>query len=557
MTIFTPNYTPFRWRWIVVLMVFHSFAFAQHWNKTSHDFGRQKNWNNPTAYFLVTNTTNQTIFFLPTHYDPYVQILFEKKEINPGETLELQIRYFTPYVGKFDINVPIYLSNNRKPIQLQLKGIIISMDQSAMQECPRIENNAQSLSNMRVIHHFEMVNGKTGEPIKGAQVRITSRYSSEKYLSKNSAFSTQRKQPELVVVVIEKEGYEPYEADVYIGKNQNSTLIRLQPIVNHQPAIKEILEEEKTDNQPKEDPEKSQKWTDKMLEKWTDLTEKKEDEKPLAKNDDIEEKVHELDIENFDWSTLKRNDQQESENTDKEEKKQETPEKIVQEEKPKIIIAENDEKAVPEKTILDTKKDTAIMDDKGQLNRNLFVDNHLTFIVDISKSMDHPEKIPLLKMSMINLVKLLRPEDRVTLITYSTESTVLLEAVSGDRKNEVIRVIESLKAGGQSYGDDAVNLAYEVAIDNFIQGGNNEIILVTDGIFNTPKFKTKRMERFVSRQYKNQGILMSTIGFGRNNHAHNFLLSLANKGMGSYIRVNTLEDIENGIVSNVLSHSRK
>lgn len=513
--------------------------FAQQWNKTMHDFGKQKNWSNPTAFFLVSNNTSKTIFLLPTHYDPQIQILFEKKEIKPGEVLEIQVKYFSPFVGRFDVNVPIYMSNLNKPFLLQLKGQIISFDRSALQECPRIENNSQSLSNLQVNHHFEVVNEENGLPIEGVRIQIQSRYSSEKFISKKSQFVTQRKQPELVLITIEKDGFEKYEQEIYLGKSQNSTLIKLRPIPGYNPVVKSHPTNDNLENNEEANLEKSTSWTDKMLEKWNDLSTSEEDTKELAKTDLKDEKIEDYESEDFDWSSLKRK------NHDKK-----VVEKEIETDKKELLI---------EKTILvDYKnKDTSLLDNFGQLNPNLFVTNHLIFIIDISKSMDHPQKLPLLKSSIINLIQLLRPEDKLTIITYSTESLVLMDAVSGRSKNEMINIVDGLKAGGQSYGDDAVKLAFELALKNFIPEGNNEIILATDGIFNTPKFNQKSMERMISKQLKSQNILFSTIGFGRNNYAHDFLQSLSSKGSGSYTRVNSQEEIDEGVINVVLSHSRR
>lgn len=513
--------------------------FAQQWNKTMHDFGKQKNWSNPTAFFLVSNNTSKTIFLLPTHYDPQIQILFEKKEIKPGEVLEIQVKYFSPFVGRFDVNVPIYMSNLNKPFLLQLKGQIISFDRSALQECPRIENNSQSLSNLQVNHHFEVVNEENGLPIEGVRIQIQSRYSSEKFISKKSQFVTQRKQPELVLITIEKDGFEKYEQEIYLGKSQNSTLIKLRPIPGYNPVVKSHPTNDNLENNEEANLEKSTSWTDKMLEKWNDLSTSEEDTKELAKTDLKDEKIEDYESEDFDWSSLKRK------NHDKK-----VVEKEIETDKKELLI---------EKSILvDYKnKDTSLLDNFGQLNPNLFVTNHLIFIIDISKSMDHPQKLPLLKSSIINLIQLLRPEDKLTIITYSTESLVLMDAVSGRSKNEMINIVDGLKAGGQSYGDDAVKLAFELALKNFIPEGNNEIILATDGIFNTPKFNQKSMERMISKQLKSQNILFSTIGFGRNNYAHDFLQSLSSKGSGSYTRVNSQEEIDEGVINVVLSHSRR
>lgn len=528
-----------RYMLFLYIVGYATSNFAQQWNKTMHDFGKQKNWSNPTAFFLVSNNTSKTIFLLPTHYDPQIQILFEKKEIKPGEVLEIQVKYFSPFVGRFDVNVPIYMSNLNKPFLLQFKGQIISFDRSALQECPRIENNSQSLSNLQVNHHFEVVNEENGLPIEGVRIQIQSRYSSEKFISKKSQFATQRKQPELVLITIEKDGFEQYEQEIYLGKSQNSTLIKLRPIPGYNPVVKSHPTNDNLENNEEANLEKSTSWTDKMLEKWNDLSTSEEDTKELAKTDLKDEKIEDYESEDFDWSSLKRK------NHDKKvvEKEIETDKKELLIEKPILVDYKN--------------KDTSLLDNFGQLNPNLFVTNHLIFIIDISKSMDHPQKLPLLKSSIINLIQLLRPEDKLTIITYSTESLVLMDAVSGRSKNEMINIVDGLKAGGQSYGDDAVKLAFELALKNFIPEGNNEIILATDGIFNTPKFNQKSMERMISKQLKSQNILFSTIGFGRNNYAHDFLQSLSSKGSGSYTRVNSQEEIDEGVINGVLSHSRR
>ncbi|MFY0643553.1 MAG: VWA domain-containing protein [Bacteroidia bacterium] len=216
-----------------------------------------------------------------------------------------------------------------------------------------------------------------------------------------------------------------------------------------------------------------------------------------------------------------------------------------------IVVPQNDN--VPS----NTKVDSSTFDKEGKLNENVYAFNHIVFVIDVSSSMDKEEKLPLLKYSMARMIEVLRPEDKVTIISYASGVNILASAVSGARKRELLNIVNSLSAQGQSFGSHAIDEAYNVAREQFIIDGNNEIILASDGIFNSPKFSRKRMYRKAKKRFAKENIRVSTVAFGKSTYALAFMQELAKNGNGSYIRIPDEQVASSILISNIMLHSRK
>lgn len=160
-----------------------------------------------------------------------------------------------------------------------------------------------------------------------------------------------------------------------------------------------------------------------------------------------------------------------------------------------------------------------------------FATNNLIFLLDVSSSMDKPEKLPLLQESLRYLLTLMRPEDNISLVLYSGDAQVGLEAVSAARKDDILNAIESLKSGGKSDINKGLRLAYEVAIKHRIVGGNNRIILATDSRFDIDK----KIEKQIIKESTN-GIKLSVFFFGADELPgyKKALTELATHGGGQY-----------------------
>lgn len=169
--------------------------------------------------------------------------------------------------------------------------------------------------------------------------------------------------------------------------------------------------------------------------------------------------------------------------------------------------------------------------------------SNLVFLLDVSGSMDEPDKLPLLQESFAELTKHLRKKDRVSIVTYASEDRVVLEGARGDQRDKIIEAIDSLEAGGGTYGSRGIETAYELAEENFIEGGNNRIILATDGDLNIGMTSEEELEELISEK-KESGIFLSVLGFGTGNIKDNKMEILADKGNGNYAYIDCRQEAE-------------
>lgn len=184
------------------------------------------------------------------------------------------------------------------------------------------------------------------------------------------------------------------------------------------------------------------------------------------------------------------------------------------------------------------KKDSLRLDSLAQVKVEPSLDgyatNNLIFLLDISSSMDTPEKLPLLKEALRYLLDLMREEDNITLITYSTKAEILLPPTSALLKDSILLAIANLKTEGVSNANVGINLAYAIAQKSYIANGNNRIILATDGGFKV-QGSTKRKIKQAARS-RNSSTFLSVFYFSQKEYNHNkvFLNELANWGKGKY-----------------------
>lgn len=182
-----------------------------------------------------------------------------------------------------------------------------------------------------------------------------------------------------------------------------------------------------------------------------------------------------------------------------------------------------------------------------------FKPNNLVFLVDVSTSMKHNGKLDLLKVAMINLVDVLRDVDRFTLISYATETGVLLKTEKNLDKDACKEAIKGLTAGGKTEGTKAINRAGQAAMNFYIPEGNNQIILATDGAFNEGASKAQS----ISARYKRKGVVTSVIGIKCGKYTAKEMQELAEKGGGNFIALDGIEDADEKILDEVKLRSAK
>ncbi|NQY01306.1 MAG: von Willebrand factor type A domain-containing protein, partial [Flavobacteriaceae bacterium] len=169
--------------------------------------------------------------------------------------------------------------------------------------------------------------------------------------------------------------------------------------------------------------------------------------------------------------------------------------------------------------------------------------SNLTFLIDVSGSMNSARKLGLLKSSFRLLVNQLREKDKVSIVVYAGAAGVVLEPTAGDQKEKILKALYNLEAGGSTAGGEGIQLAYQLAQKHFKKGGNNRVILATDGDFNVGASSDKDMQKLIEEQRKS-GVFLSVLGFGYGNYKDAKLETLADKGNGNHAYIDTLQEAQ-------------
>lgn len=173
--------------------------------------------------------------------------------------------------------------------------------------------------------------------------------------------------------------------------------------------------------------------------------------------------------------------------------------------------------------------------------------SNLVFLIDVSGSMDSPNKLPLVKQAFLLLTENLRPEDTISIVTYASQEAVVLDGVSGDEPEKIQVAIENLNAGGSTAGAAGIKTAYELAEKYFIKGGNNRVILATDGDLNVGVSSEGELTRLIEKK-KKSGVFLSVMGFGEGNLKDNKLEALADNGDGNYAYIDSVLEAKKVLV---------
>jgi Ca-activated chloride channel family protein len=167
--------------------------------------------------------------------------------------------------------------------------------------------------------------------------------------------------------------------------------------------------------------------------------------------------------------------------------------------------------------------------------------SNLVFLIDVSGSMSAANKLPLLKQAFRMLVNELRPEDRVAMVVYAGAAGLVLESTPGSKKSEILAALDKLQSGGSTAGGAGLKLAYKVAQENFVEEGNNRIILATDGDFNVGASSNAEMERLIEEK-REHGVFMTVLGFGMGNYKDDKMEIIADKGNGNYAYIDNIQE---------------
>lgn len=169
--------------------------------------------------------------------------------------------------------------------------------------------------------------------------------------------------------------------------------------------------------------------------------------------------------------------------------------------------------------------------------------SNFVFLIDVSGSMNAQNKLPLLKESMKILVKNMRREDRIAIVVYAGAAGLVLPATRGDEKQTILSAMDKLSAGGSTAGGEGIELAYKIAQENFVKGGNNRVILATDGDFNVGRATNTDMQTLIEEKRKS-GVFLTCLGYGMGNYKDSKLETLSDKGNGNYAYIDNMQEAD-------------
>ena len=178
-----------------------------------------------------------------------------------------------------------------------------------------------------------------------------------------------------------------------------------------------------------------------------------------------------------------------------------------------------------------------------QLDYDNITSSNLTFLIDVSGSMDDANKLPLVKKSFRILLNELNENDKVSIVVYAGAAGLILPPTPADNKETILNALERLKAGGSTAGGEGIELAYKIALENKIPDGNNRVILVTDGDFNVGRSSSSDMVELIEGKRK-AGVYLTICGFGMGNYNDGMMEQISNAGNGNYFYIDNIKEAD-------------
>lgn len=473
----------------IFLLLSAPFVFGQiSVDRTTYDFGDIYANQDTYVDFVFKNETEKEHYLLRINKPRDVYYLFSAKFIQPDSTIIIRFKINDQIKGKFDHEVEVYFSANPDPIKIRLTGNVKQINNNPMTACPDFNStpNVTAQTSFQLV--VKVIDSLTTEPIKNSKVYI---------VEKGELVGTYRTNNKGVVVVTIPLGlyyitahHDDYDKDDYfdgyVNATRNFVLLELQRGAEPVEIPEEIVVVNEEPEIIEEIPE--------------EIVIQIEEEEPEVIEETIQEPIEES-----------------------------LPDPVVVED---IAI---------DPTPLEELPDT-LFDDKH------FKHTNITFILDVSSSMVSNGKLELLRMSMIELTKILRPNDMVSIIKYSTETEVILKNTSGDEKDLIINTVKELRASGMTAGGTAIKLGYKINKKSHINNGNNIVIMITDGAFNRGD---KDYLKTIESNYLDKGVRFSVVGIKMSEYLTAHMQGIASKGGGAFVQIRNIEEAQTKLIQEI------
>jgi len=458
--------------------------------KKYHNFGDL--YPNMQTYVDIkfTNNTNKKHFLLNIDRPRDVNYIFTKKVLLPDSSMVLRLKVNASRKGKFNHEIDVYFSDSDQPVTIRLSGNIKEVAANPLTDCPDFNKTPPTNGGYDFAITVKVIDSLTQEPIRRAKVNFvrSNRLVGTYYTNKDGIIHREMTMG-YYLVNAEKETYYPNYKMGYLNFQHNYILIKMQ-----QPEQEEEEEPVFVINEP-ETPEET-----------------------------VEEEAPEIIID--------LNEEPEEEDIIVETPPADTIPEVVEEIEEPIVLDDTPLEELPD-TLFDVQH---------------FKMNNITFILDVSSSMNSHGKLDLLKLSMTELVEILRPNDLISIIKYSSSVSVVADGMNGTEKENIKARVAKLRTSASTAGGDAIKVAYAMNRRVYSPKRNNIVIMITDGAFNKG---SKDYLEIIAKNYQEKGIIFSVVGIKTSSYITEHMRNIVNEGGGDFIEVRNVEDAKTKIIKEI------
>lgn len=468
-------------------------------SSTSHNFGDIYSDSQSYVDIQFTNKTANPQFLLTIDKPRDVYYVFSGKKMLPDSSIIIRFKINDAIKGKFSYQVDLYFSDSNTSMPIYLTGNVKEVSGTSMTNCPDF-NSRPSTTDLNFSLVIKVVDSLTREPIPNAAVYLIDRGELVGSYTTNQKGIVLKNLPlGYYFITAEKTPYASNYFEGYVNANRNYVEIELGQSTPAYPEDQELMV---TNDNDVGDPEIND---------------------PPVDDSETEIIIYDTDPE-------LNEDENDSSDTTNDYNNTPPSDYTTPVDPDPVIIP-------PLAEIPDTL-----------LDPTYFKYSNITFILDASSSMNAYGKMELLKMSMIELVKILRAEDNITVLKYAAEVNVILDHTSGDMKEEIVSSIKGIKTSGSTAGGDAINAAYAMNREKYIEGGNNLVIMITDGLFN--KGATNYDETIASN-FAKYGTRFTVVGIKTTDFVAEHMQAIVNKGGGQFIEIQSVYDAQTKLISEI------
>jgi len=455
-------------------------------NVVKHDFGQLISSSQRYVDITVKNNGSTSILIFSVRKPKEVSSLISKKRIQTDSTSTIRLQVNPKKTGPFKYQIEVFTSDQNEPTIVTLSGDMVEYDASSnhlFTACPSFSSQPQSGNPQAFKLTVVTVDKITQEKLNQSTVTLIQK-GIEVWTDKTDTEGEVKHDASLGITyfVGEQVGYFPAEKGQYINFKRNLIVLELEKDTN-------TIE-------PPQGP---------------DVFAKKKEEEPIAANPEIEPEM----------------------GAEKEFEQENQVIATIQKESPGILA---DIDSIDKRHLFSEL-------DKDNFDTQHFKGINVVFVLDISSSMRQADKIELMKYSLIQLSKMLRPQDKFSIVSYASNSKVVLPSTQGDSIEAIQEAIQDLEARGFTSGSKGIKLGYETATLSKIQNGANHVIVITDGAFNQD---SKGYLKHIKR-YNRKGMTLSVVGIKCKTKEEEELQKVATLGGGRYTRINKLSDAQQNL----------